>query len=100
MHVVCSWIGNTQAVAAEHYLQVTDEHFARAAKSEPEALQKAVQHRAEQGRRAYGPILGEKRKALPRKTMQPPAVTGGYRKWAREDSNLRPHPYQGCALAS
>jgi integrase len=27
IHVVCQWIGNTQAVAAKHYLQVTDEHF-------------------------------------------------------------------------
>ena len=30
-HVVCAWIGNSKAVAREHYLQVTDEHFARAA---------------------------------------------------------------------
>ena len=35
-HVVCQWIGNTEKVAATHYLQVTDEHFDR-------ALQKAVQ---------------------------------------------------------
>jgi hypothetical protein len=30
-HVVCAWIGNTQPAAREHYLQVTDEHFRRAA---------------------------------------------------------------------
>jgi integrase len=30
MHVVCEWIGNSQPVAMKHYLQVTDEHFARA----------------------------------------------------------------------
>ena len=30
-HVVCDWIGNSQAVAAKHYLQTTDEHVARAA---------------------------------------------------------------------
>ena len=30
IHVVCAWIGNSQAVAKEHYLQVTDEHFATA----------------------------------------------------------------------
>ena len=29
-HVVCDWLGNSQAVAARHYLQVTDEHFAEA----------------------------------------------------------------------
>ena len=27
MHVVCAWIGDTQAVAQKHYLQVTDEHY-------------------------------------------------------------------------
>jgi hypothetical protein len=26
-HVVCAWLGNTAAVSAEHYLQVTDAHF-------------------------------------------------------------------------
>jgi len=30
-HVVCAWIGNSKAVAREHYLQVTQEHFERAA---------------------------------------------------------------------
>ena len=29
-HVVCAWIGNSRAVAAKHYLQVTDEHFSKA----------------------------------------------------------------------
>lgn len=30
LHVVCAWIGNSSAIAAKHYLQVTDEHFDRA----------------------------------------------------------------------
>ncbi|MGE3243324.1 MAG: tyrosine-type recombinase/integrase [Pirellulales bacterium] len=30
-HVVCAWIGNSKPVAAKHYLQVTDEHFKKAA---------------------------------------------------------------------
>lgn len=30
-HVVCAWIGNSQTVARKHYLQVTDEHFKKAA---------------------------------------------------------------------
>lgn len=30
-HAVCQWIGNSLAVAREHYLQVTDEHFEKAA---------------------------------------------------------------------
>jgi hypothetical protein len=40
MHVVCQWIGNSQAVAAKHYLQVTDEHYLQASK---EAVQNPVQ---------------------------------------------------------
>lgn len=29
-HVVCKWLGNSPAIAEKHYLQATDEHFARA----------------------------------------------------------------------
>ena len=39
MHVVCEWIGNSLRVAAQHYLQVTDEHFEQAAAApEPQPL--------------------------------------------------------------
>src|SRR5947209_2347336 len=31
LHVVCAWVGNTERIAARHYLQVTDEDFRRAA---------------------------------------------------------------------
>ncbi len=30
IQVVCEWIGNSQAVAKRHYLQVTESHFAKA----------------------------------------------------------------------
>jgi len=43
LHVVCAWIGNSQAVAAKHYLQVTDEHFRQAALPSTGALQNALQ---------------------------------------------------------
>ncbi len=39
MHVVCAWIGNSEMIAAKHYLQVTDADFDRAAKSAARALQ-------------------------------------------------------------
>mgnify|MGYP007037409822 CR=1 FL=1 len=29
-HVVCQWIGNSEAAARKHYLQVTDAHFEKA----------------------------------------------------------------------
>ena len=48
MHVVCAWIGNSQPIAAKHYLQVTDAHFSRAVEctesSAAPALQIPVQH--------------------------------------------------------
>jgi integrase len=48
-HVVCAWIGNSEAVAMDHYLQVTDAHWERAIESGAEcgaqAAQNAAQHR-------------------------------------------------------
>ncbi len=48
LHVVCAWIGNSQAIAAKHYLQVTDEHWSRATAGQ--ALQNPVQHTAAESR--------------------------------------------------
>ena len=58
LHVVCRWIGNSKPVAAEHYLQVTDEHFrralgaggAQAAHSETKAAHFAAEQGAESPR--------------------------------------------------
>jgi integrase len=30
-HIVCAWMGNSELVARDHYLQITEEHFAKAA---------------------------------------------------------------------
>lgn len=51
LHVVCAWIGNSQAVAAKHYLQVTEDHFRQAvtegaingAQSKPDGAQITTQ---------------------------------------------------------
>jgi hypothetical protein len=51
LHVVCEWIGNSAAVAAKHYLQVTSADF-------DAALQKALQHLPESigtGGKSAGP---------------------------------------------
>ena len=42
-HVVCDWLGNSQAVANKHYLHTTNEHFEQATK----AAQKAAQFTSE-----------------------------------------------------
>ncbi|MEZ6073383.1 MAG: site-specific integrase [Pirellulales bacterium] len=43
-HVACRWMGNSQTVAAKHYLQLTDEHFAKAICGGTEAPQNAPHH--------------------------------------------------------
>lgn len=44
-HVVCGWVGNSPEVAKEHYLRITDSHFA-AASHDAEAHQKAHHQQA------------------------------------------------------
>lgn len=46
LHVVTSWMGNTQPVVRRHCLQTTDEHFERAA----QCAQNPAQYPAAQGR--------------------------------------------------
>jgi integrase len=56
LHVVCAWIGNSERIAAKHYLQVTDADWQRAAKTGAVppgcALQKPVQQAAAPSRTA------------------------------------------------
>jgi integrase len=55
LHVVCEWLGNSQLVAAKHYLQVTDDDYKRAAATEndaAEAAQKATRNGQEPARTA------------------------------------------------
>ncbi len=42
IHVVCAWIGNSRAVAQEHYLTVTDAHFAKAIQPAAESAAKSA----------------------------------------------------------
>ncbi len=39
-HVVCAWLGNTEKVARDHYLQVTDDHFSRAI--DPDEVERSI----------------------------------------------------------
>ena len=54
MHVVCEWIGNSEVVAKKHYLQITEEHFARASKAVQNPVQQGAKsaHKASQKRNA------------------------------------------------
>ncbi|MCE9591915.1 MAG: site-specific integrase [Planctomycetes bacterium] len=64
MHVVCKWIGNSQAIAAKHYLQLTSEHFDRAvagapAQGEKQAAQNAAQQPSETPRNEPKAVPGD-----------------------------------------
>ncbi len=86
IHVVCEWIGNSRAVAQEHYLQVTDAHFAQAVIASESAAQNAAQYGAVQGElvacgaQADGDLPDD---SAPYDTLQTP-------KYPRQGSNLRP----------
>ena len=60
LHVVCEWIGNSQRIAAKHYLQVTDDYFRAAlkeggAKSGAQAAQESgAANRRKKSHRAAG----------------------------------------------
>jgi hypothetical protein len=43
LHVVCEWLGNSQVIAKNHYLQVPDAYFERAAKGGAVTVKYAVQ---------------------------------------------------------
>ena len=79
MHVVCKWIGNSEPVAAKHYLQVTDEHFQRASEGGDEA-----EHDAKAARNAaqYVPELGS---------------TGQHKK---QQTPIIPEEYEGLPLCT
>ena len=57
VQVVCSWIGNSPAVAAKHYLQTTESHFQRAA---TEGAQQGAQNVAQQPPKMPRNALNEK----------------------------------------
>ena len=61
-HVVCAWIGNSEAVARKHYLQVTDEHFQRAADDkvahQPSEMERTVKRANEKTREKHNVFRG------------------------------------------
>jgi hypothetical protein len=61
IHVVCEWLGNSQPVATKHYLQVTDEHFARGAESDVLSTQNQAQQGGELGRTEMHEQNGEEK---------------------------------------
>jgi hypothetical protein len=77
-HVVCAWIGNSEAVAKKHYLQVTDEHF-----------KKAVQQAHVTARK---PTVWNQRNPYFPRGLRPLAIYCKSPRWAMMDSNYPRKP--------
>ena len=87
-HVVCAWLGNSERVAREHYLQVTDEHFTKASgegsmgESMGHLLARAVMECYEQTGGSLGDAQNQPKPL--RRTPRPKKMC------PRKDSNLEP----------
>ena len=97
LQAVTQWMGNSELIAARHYLQVTSEHFRKAA--EPKVANIVANNTREHDRT-------EER--AQKNTSKNASVFAGVRgvssecdvsEWAMRDSNPRLHPCKGCTLA-
>ncbi|MDA1162132.1 MAG: hypothetical protein O3B13_03430 [Planctomycetota bacterium] len=88
LHVVCACIGNTERIAAKHYLQVTDDRFRTASKpTTSETVRKPMRYGAKSGRIDSRAETEESHKRMPYKEKRPRAETRDRSNWAILDSN-------------
>ena len=81
LHVVVKWCGNSQPVAAKHYLQVTDEHFEKAVQKPAQKPAQSPHFSAHQGspKKPQNPVFSEKdevcgtvnKRQAPRQGLEP-----------------------------
>ena len=88
-HVVCAWMGNSEVVAREHYLQITDEHFARAAGGDGKAEAVGAEPAAEPAPEV-GAKSGAESGAVPAGFVSQPLAS------TRSDNILTPDPATLC----
>ncbi len=82
-HVVCSWIGNSIAVAEKHYLQVTEEHFKKVTGIQSDLRTHSAQHVTNSSRTA----LHQKNATLQNQCYATPYDTMRSSKYPVEDLN-------------
>lgn len=80
-HVVCAWIGNSEAIARRHYLQVTEQHFNRAAQN---LAQQVAESACTDLHGKPAPLT----KPAKNKDLQAPSRRCNSSKWTLQDSNL------------
>ena len=82
IHVVCAWLGNSTAIANEHYLQVTEAHYEQAA-------QIPAQSAADKGCQRETALTDGNEKALGFKGFTLKSTPVNTYEYPRQDSNLR-----------
>ncbi len=92
LHVVTAWLGNTEAVAREHYLQITDDDFERATTPEQltapidKTVRKPVRYGLEPARTNPHAEKGNSPNSSQRKEKRPHAETCDRSEWRIGDS--------------
>ena len=89
LHVVTAWLGNTEAIAREHYLQITDSDFERAATLSPaqttapvdKTVRKLVRYGLESPSTDPHAENGEFPNSIQRKKKRPHAETCDRSEW-------------------
>ena len=82
LHVVCSWLGNSESTARKHYLKVQEKHFAEAASA---GVFPSVQNMtASRGKAVQDEITAHEK--MLRKSHS--SASAAYTKYTPEDSNL------------
>lgn len=81
IHVVCAWLGNSTVIAKEHYLQVTEDHYERAA-------QIPAQSATERGCQQETAVLAETANVRPDKDLRLTSIPVNTYDYPRQDSNL------------
>jgi integrase len=87
LYVATAWIGNSAAVAAKHYLQVTDDDFARATAPLEETVRKPVRYGHDSRRTGSQAENDEGRFSAECNEKRPRARTRDRSLWAILDSN-------------
>jgi integrase len=90
-HVVSAWIGNSVPVAAKHYLQVTEDHFRRAAQNPAQQLHETARNDPQRERRCEDALAAKSSgyDSLHEKTA-PCEMQEAVTPWAARDSNPGP----------
>lgn len=98
LHVVCSWLGNSESTAKKHYLKVQEKHFETASVSTScSGVLQGVQNKKESSGTERTAAATSNEKTL--KTVKSPALPL-LSKYTREDSNLQPLVPKTSALSS